>query len=813
MTGHAAPAASAAEVRAPLLRLLIVDHFDSYTLNLLSLLSSVWPNQAISGKESDNVFSSHIVVLAHTHPLLATQEAIRNTVLPHIDAIILSPGPGTPHSDEDFGAGSRLLSIIREQAYDVAARKVPVLGVCLGHQGMAAVLGAKVQRAKSILHGVKSKLIWPSELNAAARYDRLGQDLFAGVKEGCEVVRYNSLTVDPSCEFALRQANGVHNTHSFMTALNEETQVLAWGWDQPNTFAAPIVPSSFPVNPPSRRSTPAATPSLSHANSPVFSGLGVFDRGEKVILALRHRKLPWWGVQFHPESIDSSGGEIMLANWLTMAEKVIAAGPASESGSHGLPSFLRMAGRSCIASADLNPSNLPSAGPSENKRWQLCSTRFRHHSDRPDFEVLQDVFETLATLGNDQDTHHRTIWLDSARKSDPHSRWSYIAVPDLWLSHCSRDSLVKITPTDCFDPRTSVQPQQTLHMPRHDSWWHIIEQVQRLLQAGTVDGDSRRHGPGEQTSAVLNPFTVGLIGYFGYGMRHESLLTQQERTVPPQLESRIRQDSELAFCSRVLAFDHKEREWHAHALVQTGIGPRKSIQAKNVTVSTIMNRTEIGVPSDSGESWFRIAAQTTKAAGIGPPPKQRQNEDLSSLRLPLMRPIETRQAYLDKVQACRLHIAAGESYELCLTTEFRGQMDTKQATVQDHYRLYKGLRKRNAAPYSAFMPLPSLLLQRGEPPAVRTICSTSPERFMRVTRRGQVEMKPIKGTVPRAGFRAGEEEWRAGTCTCAAGTTCSCHESVKASWRSARDAERRAALVVDIKERAENLMVSLGRLR
>jgi para-aminobenzoate synthetase len=105
------------------MRTLIIDNYDSFTYNVFHLLASV------NGRE----------------PLV-----VRNDELPwdelqrlDYDNVVLSPGPGTPTLDADFGICARL---IREET-------VPVLGICLGHQGICHVLGGGVERAPVPMHG------------------------------------------------------------------------------------------------------------------------------------------------------------------------------------------------------------------------------------------------------------------------------------------------------------------------------------------------------------------------------------------------------------------------------------------------------------------------------------------------------------------------------------------------------------------------------------------------------------------------------------------------------------------------------------
>lgn len=94
-----------------------------------------------------------------------------------------------------------------------------------------------------------------------------------------------------------------------------------------------------------------------------------------------------------------------------------------------------------------------------------------------------------------------------------------------------------------------------------------------------------------------------------------------------------------------------------------------------------------------------------------------------------------RDAYIKSVEKCLRYIREGESYEICLTTQQKAQVDS-----QDHLGLYLILRETNPAPYSAWLHFGD----RGP-----RICCSSPERFLRLNQEGVLEAKPIKGTMPR----------------------------------------------------------------
>jgi para-aminobenzoate synthetase len=135
---------------------LLVDNYDSYTYNVFHLLA------AACGEEP-------IVV----HNDMVSWRALERW---DFDAIVLSPGPGHPARWHDFGVCADILR----------SSEIPVLGVCLGHQGLGHVLKATVTYAPTVMHGRLSPV------------KHSGVGLFAGIPQDFEVVRYHSLAVSGS---------------------------------------------------------------------------------------------------------------------------------------------------------------------------------------------------------------------------------------------------------------------------------------------------------------------------------------------------------------------------------------------------------------------------------------------------------------------------------------------------------------------------------------------------------------------------------------------------------------------------------------
>ena len=187
--------------------LLVIDNYDSFTYNLVQYLGELGAEMKIFRNDA------------------ITVDEIENDLRP--ERILISPGPGTPD-----GAGITLPVI------DRFAGRVPILGVCLGHQAIGQHFGGRVVRGPEPVHG-KPVVI---------KHD--GKTLFAGIEGDFNAGRYHSLVVE-------RES----------------------------------LPDSLEIT----------------AESP-----------DGLVMGLRHKELPIEGVQFHPESILTEHGKLMLANFLSL---------------------------------------------------------------------------------------------------------------------------------------------------------------------------------------------------------------------------------------------------------------------------------------------------------------------------------------------------------------------------------------------------------------------------------------------------------------------------------------------------------------
>jgi anthranilate synthase component 2 len=144
------------------MKLLVLDNYDSFTFNLVQYLGELGANVEVVRNDAQSV-----------EALLAPD--------PH--GVVISPGPGEP--------GAAGVSIELVQA--CAQRRVPLLGVCLGHQSIGMAFGGKIIRARSIMHGKVSRI------------EHDGEGVFSGLESPFEATRYHSLVIDrDSCPAALK---------------------------------------------------------------------------------------------------------------------------------------------------------------------------------------------------------------------------------------------------------------------------------------------------------------------------------------------------------------------------------------------------------------------------------------------------------------------------------------------------------------------------------------------------------------------------------------------------------------------------------
>ncbi|MDI6603996.1 MAG: aminodeoxychorismate/anthranilate synthase component II [Thermoanaerobacteraceae bacterium] len=184
--------------------LLLIDNYDSFTYNLYQYIGEVYENIEVVRNDKINISD-----ISNMKP----------------EGIIISPGPGRP---EDAGI---CIDVIK-----TFGNRIPIFGICLGHQAIGYAFGAKIIRADSIKHG-KTSLV-----------SHNGKGIFEGIKNPIEAMRYHSLIVE------------------------KET-----------------LPGELSITSTTK---------------------------DGIIMGLKHKKYPIYGLQFHPESILTEDGKKIIYNFV-----------------------------------------------------------------------------------------------------------------------------------------------------------------------------------------------------------------------------------------------------------------------------------------------------------------------------------------------------------------------------------------------------------------------------------------------------------------------------------------------------------------
>jgi para-aminobenzoate synthetase len=541
---------------------LLIDNHDSNTFNLFQLLA------VVEGRE----------------PVVVRNDEARwrDLDVGRFARCVISAGPGRPDRPRDFGISRAALG----------AADLPVLGVCLGHQGLVLAHGGEVGAAPRPMHGRRSRIFHQDSA------------LFRGIPQGFLAVRYHSLSVYEPLPAAL--------------------EVLA--------------------------RTASGT-----------------------VMAVRHRERPHWGVQFHPESVQTEWGAQLLENFCRL--------PTARHG--------RLARRA----RSLPPPDRPAAGTSPpagvRRRAGTLELVIRSVPRPPDAEAaFMALFADAPSA----------FWLDSSRQDPGLGRFSYMGAGGGPLAALVSHDVASATLTRRHHGRRDV------HRGTLCDW------LQRSLAETSVAG-----------ADLPCDFTGGFVGYLGYELKAECGGALVHRSPLP--------DAMLLFADRLIAYDHATDEAHVIAL------------------STRAGREQAVV-------WAERTARRLRHIPVPAPPAPINPGGRTTFT-----PARSADAYLADVEACQRHLAAGDSYEICLTNELLAPRCT------DALRVHRVLRAVNPAPFAAFLRLAGV-----------EISSSSPERFLSLDRARRLEARPIKGTVAR-----------------------------EATPREDREAA--AALRCAAKDRAENLMI------
>lgn len=413
-----------------------------------------------------------------------------------------------------------------------------------------------------------------------------------------------------------------------------------------------------------------------------------FGNEHKVLMAVRHRSTPHFGVQFHPESVCTEVGKQIAHNFLNIT---------------GSLSKLRTIPRPLLKS------------PERDSTQVQLETIIK--------KITNVTFEADTLFRELYGDHETAFWLDSSSSSSMTASLSRCSSPELDAS--SAEDLTKLEKNSVDNRGGRFSIMGSLEGP-------LSELV--TYDVNTTKVSVQRHQPESRTSYFMTIFDYlssslknhyspshpdlplemngGYIGYFGYELKNDI------EGVRGNIHSSNLPDAWFIFADRIVLIDHHEDNIYLVALTKNT--PHLLRMAENWLEDTDAAIRQIGTKTPKMMS---SAFTPTNAPHVP--------ETL------VFTPERSRRQYLEDIAQSHEKIRTGESYEICLTNRLRTQLPDNNRT--DPLEIYTSLRLVNPAPYSAFLRISSDV----------AVCCSSPERFLRISSLGEVESKPIKGTLPR----------------------------------------------------------------
>lgn len=409
-----------------------------------------------------------------------------------------------------------------------------------------------------------------------------------------------------------------------------------------------------------------------------------FEATERIMMAAKHKTLPFYGVQYHPESICSQRGDELVKNFTQIASK------------HNLMHRPQSIGASV--------SNEMLRDHAVQKPYLIANGTFKsnHYNhiyiqgiDLPPSHTAANVCEYLRR--NDMDF----ILLNSAATP---ARWSILGLPiegqSVVLTHSTDEPQVyhehanKRSKTTTF----KISPEETI--------WNVLANKMKDVYISKEDLVCASG----TTAAQTLPFYGGFIGFVSY---EEGQHINLGKLGPICSDGNPTPDMKFVFVERSIVYDHVDKKWFVVSINQQN--------DDKIWITEFCTRlTEAGT---SGE------------LEIGDVPAS--VSDLCCDEDSIQYDFPSKETYRTQFEACQEFLHAGDSYELCLTT----QLKIALPKYIDAWDVYKILTlHKNPAPFSCFMEFDDCAL-----------ISSSPERFLSCKESAEkgrmIELRPIKGTV------------------------------------------------------------------
>ncbi|RGP62026.1 aminodeoxychorismate synthase [Fusarium sporotrichioides] len=518
-------------------------------------------------------------------------------------------------------------------------RQLPVLGICLGFQSLLAAHGGAVRRLKRGIHGMVREI------------EHQGEDIFREVPP-FKATLYHSLCVD----------------------IGQYSD----GWQENNRWKpiSEFVPLAWATE---------------------FRDDG---RREQILQGVRHIRKPFWGLQYHPESVcTEKNAHGVLINWFQASLQWNKShgrhvqGPLLEIQTLSPPNHLE----SAAAHKERLSGNWWSTSHGETASLRDFAKAAEYIHDTIPLPQGVGVPEIVEALGL---ADGESVILDSSssKKGDALALNSIVALEveqSLRVEYNVLDDFVTVRL-----PAAAGGTEKTEAVSLENGAvkvWEIISDFweRRSYPSGFDQSDSA--------------FKGGFMGFITYEMGLHGL----EKKMVPEDRGHARPDICLAWVTKSIVLDHR-----------AGVAYVQNLKARGSDDLWLERMTE-----RIQQCLSRRPAKTSNGHGNGNPVQHK--------RVNITTPQPDR--YEEQVRVCQDFIAAGESYELCLTSQTTMERPRSRNNERSPWHIYQTLRNRQPAPFGSFIRLGGA-----------TMLSCSPERFMSHDSNGLCSMRPMKGTVRKS---------------------------------------------------------------
>ncbi|KAG2608297.1 probable aminodeoxychorismate synthase, chloroplastic isoform X2 [Panicum virgatum] len=615
-TGEEAP--EPVEAQMPV-RTLLIDNYDSYTYNIFQELSVVngVPPVVVRNDEW-------------------TWRDVFNRVYKNraFDNIVISPGPGSPACPSDIGVCLRIL---------LECGDIPILGVCLGHQALGFIHGAKIVHAPEAIHGRLSEI----EHDGCYLFNCIP----SGRNSGFKVVRYHSLVIEPgSLPDDLISIAWTASPNLLSYLESDRTNVSTFLGSLDNNFMAVSLEHSI---------SGRELSNISNVNASESDG-------SRVIMAIKQSSRPHYGVQFHPESIATHYGRQIFQNFKKMTRDF------------GLRSSwlqerkVKSAGQCGSVSKDLlHTERLELLEPNmvrtlaKRALGKKCLRLLWKKIDNFLCPAVgsEDIFAVLFGHQSGEDT----FWLDSSSVDQNRARFSFMGGKggSLWKQMTFHLSGQRV---NCGGTLTTRDAHgSTANNFIKEGFLEFLNKELQSIQYNEKDYEG-----------LPFDFHGGFVGYLGYGLKVEcDASSNMAKSSTP--------DACFFFADNTVVVDHSNGDVYILSLHDECSSSNGDGICGNSKHNSWLLETE--------KKLLRLGAMPPGLLINGKAYAISSNVAKQSFVVE-----KSKDQYIRDVQSCLDYIRDGESYELCLTTQMKRRVDYINAL-----QLYFKLRKQNPAPYAAWL--------------------------------------------------------------------------------------------------------------